>query len=307
MVSAKKKLTQLDQGHEVSKNRQWLIIKAFAFVLLISIIISWLVCWFIVHPQPHPINETPAMKGLVYRDITFTSRKDNLELRGWLIPSDSSDRIVIMAHGYRNNRVQDDVPALSLAKELVNAGYNVFMFDFRNCGESDGNMTSIGQYEMLDLLGAIDYVSQYPDISRQIALLGFSMGASAAILVGFQEPVVDAIIADSPFADLKQHLSDKSYPFNILLMPELSFVTGLSPELVSPINAVATLTPKPLFIIHGDADKRIPKENSEQIFKAAGANASLWIVPGACHLKAYATEKNTYSSKVIEFLNNNLK
>jgi len=59
------------------------------------------------------------------------------------------------------------VPALSLAEELVNAGYHVLMFVFRNCGESDGNFTSIGQYEVRDLLGAIDFVSSYPDISTK--------------------------------------------------------------------------------------------------------------------------------------------
>jgi len=36
----------------------------------------------------------------------------------------------------------------------------------------------------------------HPDIAQKIALLGFSMGASTAILAGSQEPAVDVIITD---------------------------------------------------------------------------------------------------------------
>jgi len=287
-----------------------MVIQTTAIVLLFSLLVSLGVCWSVAHPQRHLLNETPAALGLDYRDVSFTSREDQLLIKGWLLPAASSDRTVIIAHGYRNNRLQDDVPALSLARELVNAGYNVLMFDFRNCGESGGKMTSIGQYEVRDLLGAIDFVRSHPDISHRIALLGFSMGAATAILAGSQEPAVDAVIADSPFADLKQHLDSRSYPFQALLLPELSLLTGIKPEQVSPVKAVQDLSTKPPLLIHGDADKDIPVQNSREILRAAraaGSDASLWVVPGADHLKSYSTAKKAYSSRVIEFLDNSLK
>lgn len=292
------------------KRRQRIVIQATVIVLLFALLVSLGLCWSIAHPQRHPINETPAVMGLDYKDVTFPSREDHLQIKGWLLPAANSDRTVIIAHGYRNNRLQDDVPALSLAGELVNAGYHVLMFDFRNCGESDGNMTSIGQYEVRDLLGAIDFVRAHPDIAHRIALLGFSMGASTAILAGSREPAVDAVIADSPFADLNRHLGSKAYPFHDLLMPELSLLTGINPEQVSPVKAVQDFSPRPLLLIHGDADGDISVENSREILRAAraaGSKASLWVVPGADHLKSFSTAKKAYSSKVIEFLDNSLK
>lgn len=36
---------------------------------------------------------------------------------------------------------------------LVEHGMNVLLFDYRNSGESAGEMTSVGQYEVRDLLG----------------------------------------------------------------------------------------------------------------------------------------------------------
>lgn len=262
------------------------------------------ICWFIVNPPRHPVAETPASVGLRYDDITFPSRIDNIELKGWFIPHANSAKTVIIAHGYRNNRAQDDVPALSLGKELVDAGYNVLMFDFRNCGASPGEMTSFGQYEVRDLLGAVDYIRKTPGIAEHIILLGFSMGASTAILAASQEPAVDAVIADSPFADLKGHLSDKSKPLDFLMLPLFSMVTGLDPEQVSPVKAVPALSPRPLLLIHGEADRDIPVKNSKTVYEAAGDNAVLWVVPGADHLKSHARTGKDYVDKVIEFLNN---
>ncbi|SFG12118.1 Alpha/beta hydrolase family protein [Desulfotomaculum arcticum] len=302
-----RQLTEKKQGYKTAKNRQLPVIKAIIIFILLAVITSVSICWAVTHPPRHQIARTPASKGLIYHDVTFPSRVDNLEIKGWLIPSPKSDRTVIIAHGYRNNRLQDDVPALSLAGGLVQAGYNVLMFDFRNCGESPGDITSWGLYEVRDLLGAIDFIRKQKDISHRIALFGFSMGASTSILAGAREPAVDAVIADSPFADLKKHLSNKTYPLGFVLLPEFSLITGLDPGKVSPINALPLLSPKPLMLIHGDADRIVPVSNSRELSRAYGDNAILWIVPGAGHLKAYEKAGPAYLAKVINFLNASLK
>lgn len=276
-------------------------------LLMLTSAASALVCWTVTHPPRHLPDRTPASVGLAYRDVTFCSREDRLEIKGWLLPAANSDRVVIMAHGYRNNRLQDDVPALSLARELVKAGYNVLMFDFRNCGESAGAITSIGQYEVRDLLGAVDFVRHTPGISRRVALLGFSMGAGTAILAAAGEPAVDAVIADSPFADLEKHLKDKCHPLGSVLVPELKLLTGLQPERVAPAKEVSKLASRPLLLVHGEADKVISKVSSEQIWRAAGPAASLWTVPEAGHLKAYAVAGSDYSHRVIGFLDDALR
>jgi len=81
---------------------------------------------------------------------------------------------------------------------------------------------------------------------------------------------VDAVIADSPFAELKRHLGPRSYPFHTLLLPDLSLLTGINPEQVSPVKAIQDLSPRPPLLIHGDADRDIPVANSREILYAAG-------------------------------------
>lgn len=265
--------------------------------------------WQLTHPVRQQIDSTPLAIGLPFEDVVFNSRGDGLKLKGWLIPAQGSTKTVIFAHGYRKNRLQDDVPGLPITQALVAEGYNVLMFDFRNSGESEGNLTSIGQYEVQDLLGAVDFIKSQPDKAQQIVLLGFSMGASTAILAGAREPAVTAVIADSPFADLQTYLDKNlsvwtelpSFPFNQAFFMVVPSLTGLRTETVSPVNEIKNMGNRPLLLIHGEGDEDIPIENSEMLQKAY-PKAELLRVPGAKHVKNYATAPQLYLSAVTNFL-----
>jgi len=265
--------------------------------------------WQLTHPVRQQIDSTPLAAGLLGEEVVFKSRGDGLNLKGWLISAQGSTKTVIFAHGYRKNRLQDDVPGLSIAQALVAEGYNVLMFDFRNSGESEGDLTSIGQYEVQDLLGAVDFIKAKPEKAKQIDLLGFSMGASTAILAGAREPAVTAVIADSPFADLQTYLNKNlsvwtelpAIPFNQAFFVVVPSLTGLRTEAVSPVNEIKNLGNRPLLLIHGEGDEDIPIENSEQLQKAY-PQAQLLRIPGAKHVKNYETDPGRYLSTVTSFL-----
>lgn len=265
--------------------------------------------WKLTHPVRQQIASTPLANGLPFEEVVFNSRGDGLNLKGWFIPAQGSTKTVIFAHGYRKNRLQDDVPGLPITQALVAEGYNVLMFDFRNSGESEGNLTSIGQYEVQDLLGAVDFIKSQPEKAQQIVLLGFSMGASTAILAGAREPAVTAVIADSPFADLQTYLDKNlsvwtelpSFPFNQAFFMVVPYLTGLRTETVSPVNEIKNMGDRPLLLIHGEGDEDIPIENSEMLQKTY-PKAELLRVPGAKHVKNYATDPQLYLSAVTHFL-----
>lgn len=50
------------------------------------------------------------------------------------------------------------VPALEVARSLVTSGFNVLMFDLRNSGESDGDVTTLGYHEVKDIYGAVQWL-----------------------------------------------------------------------------------------------------------------------------------------------------
>jgi len=278
-------------------------------VCAIVLTISAYVGWDLMHPARQQVAFSPAVVGLGYKPVTFSSRAGNLTLRGWLIESPANRQTIIFSHGYGKNRLQDDVPVLPVVQVLVNHGFNVLLFDLRDCGESDGTQTTLGQYETADLLGAVDYVRSKSELSRKITLYGFSMGAATAIMAASQDAEITAVIADSPYADLKSYLEKNlsvwtnlpAIPFNqsiLLIVPPL---TGVDIEKVSPVRAVRQLDSRPLLLIHGEADVDVPIENSELLQQAYPA-AVLVRVPYARHVKSFATDEERYLQEVILFL-----
>ena len=69
------------------------------------------------------------------------------------------------------------------------------MFDLRSHGTSEGTLTTIGQLEKNDVLGAIEYVKNEHK-SNQIALIGWSMGAVASILAAAESSEIK--VAEAP-------------------------------------------------------------------------------------------------------------
>ncbi|MGI6712649.1 MAG: alpha/beta hydrolase [Bacillota bacterium] len=278
--------------------------------IIVVLVISALVGWGLTHPKREKVNISPDHAGLKYENVHFKSRGNSISLKGWLLPSPGSNKTVIFAHGYAKNRLQTDVPALPIAQSLIENGYNVLMFDFRNSGKSEGNITSIGQFETQDLLGAVDYIKSRPDINKDIVLFGFSMGAATSILAGAREPSVSAVIADAPFADLNNYLMQNlsvwsklpAFPFNQSFLIIVPLITGLKPSTVSPVKEIKNFNGRPLLLIHGEKDTAIPILHSEMLQKAY-PKAQLFKVPGAGHIKSYATAKEIYIQKIFDFLN----
>ena len=89
---------------------------------------------------------------------------------------------------------------MELASRLVERGFNILMFDLRGHGSSGGEQVSGGYFEQWDVLGTFDFLARKGVPPGLIGLVGFSMGASTAILAAAQEPAFGALVADSPYA-----------------------------------------------------------------------------------------------------------
>lgn len=287
-----------------------ILISLLVVAILGSLGLSFYVGWQTIHPARKAVLNTPADFSLKYENVTFPSRVDHLQLQGWFIPAAKpTDRVIVMAHGFRENRDADH-PAMPTAITLHRAGYSVLMFDFRDSGSSPGSMSSVGLYEQRDLLGAIDFAKSKG--YAHLGVIGFSMGASTALMAAAEDDQVEAVIADSPFANLHDYLVSKmsvwthlpNFPFTPEILVEMKYLLGLDASKVNPIGDLAHWTPRPLMLIAGDADTTIPMQNSINMYKEVKSNPddSLWIVKGAKHVGAYDVEPQAYLNKVVSFL-----
>ncbi len=259
------------------------------------------------------LEGNPAQLGLEYKDVSFYSVEDEISLNGWYLPAEDSEQIIIMVHGADGNRADPTIRLLDIASGLVEHGYNVLMFDLRGHGESDGNRISAGYYEVRDLAGAVEYVKGLG--CDDIGVLGFSMGAVVAILTTAENDDIDAVIADSSYADLNDIMApefSKRTRFPQFFLPPLLFMVkimyGVDFLAIKPIESIAEIAPRPVLIIHGEMDETIPYEHAGRLLQTSGNSANqVWIVPGAGHVRAYVTQPEEYMNRIIDFFDGALR
>ncbi|MGG4496084.1 alpha/beta hydrolase [Brevibacillus reuszeri] len=288
--------------------------------MIVGVAVALRVTWRLTHPIRKPINMEPTEFGISYAEtIRFTSREQDITLAGWYMSAEkngfpSNGSTLLFAHGYSQNRLEPHLPALSLASRLIQSGFDVLMFDFRNAGESSDSLTTIGLREQQDLLGAIDYAAAVqPD--KKLGLVGFSMGAATALMVGGVDSRIQAVVADSPFYSLQEYLEDNlpqwtglpRFPFNWFILTFSPLLLGANPRHVKPYQAVKEAD-KPILFIHGTKDTTIPTVNSERLLRLAkDKDSGLWLVPDAGHVRSYALVPEEYAERVISFLEKTMR
>lgn len=286
-----------------------------AFFLFLIVVI-----WIVIHPERSHSSDTPQDYHLTYENITFRNAVDNTKLEGWWIPAQDeffqekhANNTIIFAHGFGDSRTSMPIDSLQLAKRFAFEGYNVLMFDFRNSGDSNGKVTTIGYYETYDILAAIEFAKSKG--TNQVGLLGWSMGAAASLLAAEESTAVKAVVADSPFSDFNAYISEQfSYWTNLpnkmspFIVKTAETILGLDYDKVSPVKAAEGMkhTDTAVLLIHGKKDNAISYKNSVEI-KNKIPQAELWLIQDAGHIRGYKKEKEAYEEKLLEFFHQHLQ
>jgi dienelactone hydrolase len=167
-----------------------------------------------INPQRTKQWKTPRDEGWEYENVFFEA-DDRVPISSWFVPApgDGPRPAVIIAHGWTWNRLgtaADDpvsrllgaspVKLMEPARILRDAGYHVLMPDLRNHGRSgSGPVVTFGQEESKDLLGAVSYLRSRQDVDgERIAILGYSMGANAAMFACSQTDQIKAAVVVQP-------------------------------------------------------------------------------------------------------------
>ncbi|MCT4777443.1 MULTISPECIES: alpha/beta hydrolase [Exiguobacterium] len=255
-------------------------------------------------PERETLTFTPKTLGVKYENITIES-EDQQDLYGWWIPHPTPRATIVFAHGYGKNREQTDLPLKELIPEFHEQGYQFLTFDFRGSGISEGDRVTVGAKEQSDLAAAIAYAKERSD--GPIVLFGVSMGAATALATA-DDTDVAAVIADSPFSDLRGYLETNlpvwsdlpNFPFTPVIMTVTPWFTGLDADLVKPIDDMAQIE-APVLLIHSQGDDAIPVSESEQL-AAAGEDVELWVTENDGHVQSHRSFQTEYRQTVFEFL-----
>jgi len=280
-------------------------------VVLTIVIISAYNGWQLLHPERKDIEAFSSNIVPEYRDINIRGTDKDILLKGWFFQIKNNDRTVILAHSYGKNRLEFGEKSITMIKSFLDKGYNVFTLDFRNSGQSDGKYTTMGCYEKDDLKAAIHYVKQQG--SKHIIMMGFSTGAAASLLAA-EEEKVEAVIADSPYANLEDYLkrdlnrwvSLPAFPFNNTILYVMEAMTGMDTSNADIEKSLKNLSPGRLLLIHGKGDGIIPVENSRRLnsryAEIAPGMSEIWETDDTGNATSYLKYPEEYMNKVFEFL-----
>ncbi len=250
---------------------------------------------------------TPADFELAYEELEVRT-DDRLRLLTWLLPG-TRDAVVVVSGGYRG-RISD---VLGIGAALRRAGFSVVAYGWRGTPGSDAAPHTLGANERRDLMAVLDAVRARLG-PLPIGLLGYSMGGAVSISVGAGDPGVRAVCSDSAFADpvglLEERIRHRLHlPAAVLADPVMNLMarrTGVRLGDFRPIAAVARLAPRPLLLVHGDADASVPVEHAHRLYAAAGDPRDLWVIPGVGHVGGYFADRNAYVERVIDFFDRSL-
>ncbi len=109
--------------------------------------------------------------------------------------------MVIMAHGFGAEKAFGLSP---FAERFAEEGMAVFMFDYRNFGESDGEPRDyVNPFRHIrDWEAAIEHVRGMPHVNtRKIALWGTSFAGGHVLTVAARDHGITAVATQAPFVD----------------------------------------------------------------------------------------------------------
>ena len=235
-----------------------------------------------------------TLKKMETKEIRL--KVDGLDLVGELhIPSrDKLNPALCICHG---------IPAVPpnptdrgytlLAQRFCHAGFITLIFNFRGTGKSEGNLDVLGWSR--DLQVALDFLYNLKDIDKNhFCLLGFSGGAAVSVYTAANDPRVSLVITCACPADFHS-LSQRETPLDTIQrfrqigsIRDKDFPPSIKEwekgfETVSPINWIDKISPRPLLLVHGDADELIPLEHAHKLYQKAKEPKELKIIPGAKH------------------------
>ncbi len=257
------------------------------------------------------VDETPYLMPN-YQTVQFPSRDpDDITLDAWYVPGKDVAPTLIIVHGL--DSCKRSPSPLLVAGMLHNAGYNTLLMDMRDHGDSEveDNRYDAGTVEYRDVLGAWDWLVNEQNVPEdQIGLAGLSLGSAAALIAMGEEPRIEAIWVDSPYADLNDAITAELKRMSLPVFLKNAgikvgqIVGGIDVTSRSPIQAIDHLNSRPIFITHGEQDERLSVEFAYQLEKAIidnGSEVGFWIVEGSGHIMALFEHTEIYAQRLVTF------
>lgn len=214
-----------------------------------------------------PYPGTPKQNGVGEMSIVTVRTPDNLSLIGWFAgPKKPNGKIVVLFHG---QGIHIGYNAFK-ARYFLDAGYGIFMAEYRGFAGNPGSPTEEGLYN--DGRGVMQWLKDQHYPPSQVVVYGESLGTGVAVEIAAEFPVA-GLILEAPYSSAVE-IGEMRYPF----FP-ISFLMKDHLDSLSKIGRVKA----PLLVVHGSEDTIIPIKYSRKLFDAANEPKQFITMQGIGH------------------------
>jgi len=243
------------------------------FLIFVSVLFLSACSNFLFVPvKPYPV--TPDAVDLQYEDI-YIDVADGIQLHGWKLAAEGEVRgDILFFHGNGDN-VSTQLPN---SYWLAKAGYDVYIFDYREYGQSQGKADLDDTISDMALI--IEYTVKQLVLDEKLIVIGHSLGGSMAIYAVAHSAYRDrikslvTIEAFSDYHDVTQDVLSNSWLFWLLQWP-LSFTVDNS---YRPLDAIGLISPTPVLIMHSETDEMIDIYHAERLYEAANEPKAFQLI-----------------------------
>jgi len=230
------------------------------------------------------IEHTPKDLGIEYDDILFNT-KDNVRLNGWLVRAPNSKGTILFAHGNGGN-IGHCLDKIAFFNKL---GFNVFTFDYRGYGKSQGSSSEKGLY--LDIKAAYKFIND-KNLGVPIVVYGESLGGAIAIdLAARNDITIAGLIVEGTFTSIED-MAKTIYP----MLP--GFLLKTKFDSIGKISKIKV----PKLHFHAQDDNIVPFTLGRELFKAAD-NPKKFIILEGVHNDCFFISEDLVKSSLVEFIN----
>lgn len=266
----------------------WILVIVIGACLILAGVIFVFQSQFVYFPI-RPVSADPADISLEFESVSLET-KDGVRLSAWFIPHPDARGVLLFCHGNAGN-IGHRLESIAIFHRL---GLDVFIFDYRGYGQSEGKPSETGTYQ--DAEAAWRYLTEERQIEPgRIIIFGRSLGGAVAAWLA-QHHTPAALILESSFTSLPD-IAATLYPY-LPVRPLLRFKYSTA-EYLKKVDC-------PVLIVHSPDDEIMPFSHGKRLFATAPEPKNFLEISGT-HNEGFLTSGSQYQEGLDAFVTLSLK
>jgi pimeloyl-ACP methyl ester carboxylesterase len=217
--------------------------------------------------RANPVRVSAKEAGLENVTELSIATPDGETMQAWYSAAQPNKPTILFCHGKGGNMASRS----KRWRYYVERGYGVMFFDYHGFGGSTGIPTE--EYLRMDVKAAYDWLSQQAIKSKDIALVGESLGTGVCTMLAAKMPAA-SLELEAAYSSIVDIAAERYWWAPVHWLIKDRFDATLE---IANIHS-------PLLQQHGDADETIPVHFGQTLFAAAISPKEFVLVPGGGHV-----------------------